>query len=58
MNFHQHPLFADKIIVLDSGHKVEEGSHEELVKSGGLYSRMWEDYNKAVRWRITSEEVA
>jgi len=50
---------ADKIIVLDSGHKVEEGSHEELVKSGGLYSGMWEDYNKAVQWKIsTGGEVA
>ena len=50
---------ADKIIVLDSGHKVEEGSHEELVKRVGLYSRMWEDYNKAVQWKIsTGEEVA
>ena len=49
---------ADKIIVLDEGHAVEEGTHEELLTRGGLYARMWEDYNKAVRWRITSEEVA
>lgn len=50
---------ADKIIVLDSGHKVEEGSHEELVKRVGLYSRMWEDYNKAVQWKISTDgEVA
>ena len=49
---------ADKIIVLDEGHAVEEGTHEELLTKGGLYARMWEDYNKAVRWRITSEEVA
>lgn len=49
---------ADKIIVLSEGHAVEEGTHEELLKKGGLYARMWEDYNKAVKWRITSEEVA
>ena len=49
---------ADKIIVLDEGHAVEEGTHEELLRKGSLYARMWEDYNKAVKWRITSEEVA
>ncbi|MBE6818014.1 MAG: ABC transporter ATP-binding protein [Ruminococcaceae bacterium] len=46
---------ADKIIVLDGGHIAEEGTHEELIKSNGLYSRMWQDYNKAVKWRIQSE---
>ena len=49
---------ADKIIVLDEGKAVEEGTHEELLSKGGLYARMWEDYNKAVMWRIKSEEVA
>ena len=49
---------ADKIIVLDSGKAVEQGTHDELVKAGGLYARMWEDYNRAVQWKITaSEEV-
>ena len=45
---------ADKIIVLESGRVEEEGTHEELVKKGGLYSRMWEDYNHAVKWRISA----
>lgn len=31
---------ADRILVLDQGHIVEQGSHEELVASGGLYSRL------------------
>ena len=46
---------ADKIIVLDGGRIAEEGTHEELIKSNGLYSRMWQDYNNAVKWRIQSE---
>ena len=46
---------ADKIIVLDSGHLVEEGTHEELKESGGLYASMWVDYNQALSWRISSE---
>ena len=47
---------ADRIIVLDGGRVEEEGTHAELVQAGGLYSRMWEDYNKAVQWRITAGE--
>ena len=43
---------ADKIIVLDSGHVAEEGTHEQLTAADGLYARMWNDYSRAVRWRI------
>ena len=49
---------ADKIIVLDSGHVVEEGTHQELISGDGLYSRMWKDYNQAVQWKITAGEEA
>ena len=45
---------ADKIVVLNSGRVVEQGTHAELVAAGGLYSRMWADYNQAVSWRIES----
>ena len=31
---------ADKIVVLDSGHISEIGSHEELVNHGGIYQRL------------------
>ena len=47
---------ADRIIVLDSGNVVEQGTHEELLKADGLYARMWADYRQAVKWRISAEE--
>ena len=45
---------VDNIIVLDNGHIVEEGRHNELSSGRGLYARMWKEYNQAVRWKIAS----
>jgi ATP-binding cassette subfamily B protein len=43
---------ANKIIVVDRGHIVEEGRHDELVAAGGKYSRMWREYTGAMEWTI------
>jgi len=32
---------ADKILVLDKGKLVEEGTHETLLSQGGFYAAMW-----------------
>lgn len=32
---------ADRILVLSQGEIVEDGNHEDLMKKGGLYSRLW-----------------
>ncbi|HKO42844.1 MAG TPA: ABC transporter ATP-binding protein [Pyrinomonadaceae bacterium] len=32
---------ADRLVVLDEGRVVEEGSHDELIERGGLYSELF-----------------
>jgi ATP-binding cassette subfamily B protein len=32
---------ADRIAVLDDGRIVEEGTHDDLVRAGGAYARLW-----------------
>jgi ATP-binding cassette subfamily B protein len=43
---------ADKIVVIDRGRLVEEGTHDMLVKAAGRYSRMWEQYTGAMNWTL------
>ncbi|MFQ6793504.1 MAG: ABC transporter ATP-binding protein [Thomasclavelia sp.] len=47
---------ANKIIVLNQGEMVEQGTHNELLERDGLYASMWANYNKAVQWKITRDK--
>ena len=47
---------ADRILVLDKGIIIEEGSHKELLrKDGGLYSEMWKKQIESTE--LISEEI-
>ncbi|NLO47841.1 MAG: ABC transporter ATP-binding protein [Clostridiales bacterium] len=39
---------ADKIFVIQDGHVVEEGSHNELMEIGGIYKRTYDIQNAVV----------
>jgi ATP-binding cassette subfamily B protein len=39
---------ADRILVLEEGRLVEQGSHKDLVRSGGLYASLFRLHGEAV----------
>ena len=43
---------ADQIFVIDKGRIAEQGTHEELVKNGGIYSRFIDSRKEAVSWKL------
>ena len=43
---------AHQILVLEGGRIQERGKHQELLKSGGLYSQLWNQQQKAHKWRF------
>ena len=46
---------ADCILVVENGRIVEQGTHRELSERKGIYSRMWNEYKRSVRWTIGKE---
>lgn len=43
---------ADCIYVLSDGKIAESGTHSELISENGIYSHMWNEYNKSVNWQV------
>lgn len=43
---------ADRIYVLADGRIAESGTHDELNSANGIYTHMWSEYNKSVKWKV------
>lgn len=43
---------VDCIYVLNDGQIQESGTHKELLAVGGIYSHMWNEYNKTIKWKV------
>ena len=46
---------ADQIYVIQDGHVAESGDWGELLKKDGVFSRMWQDYQTSVQWKVEKE---
>lgn len=43
---------ADRIFVVRDGKIEASGKHQELVAQGGLYARLWDEYNRSAAWKV------
>lgn len=43
---------ADRIYVLADGRIAENGTNDELNSANGIYTHMWSEYNKSVKWKV------
>ena len=46
---------VDQIYVIEDGQITESGKSRELLEKGGVFSRMWQDYQTSVQWKVAKE---
>lgn len=49
-------IHADQICVLAHGKITERGTHTGLLKAGGIYARMFKEYQSSISWRIGGKQ--
>lgn len=49
---------ADKIVILEEGRIVEQGTHDELMRAGRLYRRMWDEQQKVRAWKFGEDAAS
>jgi ATP-binding cassette subfamily B protein len=48
---------ADQILVFDQGRLAEQGRHDALVAQGGVYARLWRNFEQARNWALAGERA-
>ncbi|THF64804.1 ABC transporter ATP-binding protein [Pseudothauera nasutitermitis] len=48
---------ADQILVFDQGRLAERGRHDALVAQGGVYARLWRNFEQAQNWALAGEHA-
>lgn len=48
---------SDKIVVIEKGTVKEQGNHKSLLTKNGLYTKMWQDYQRAAAWKVGKEKT-
>lgn len=43
---------ADQILILENGHILECGSHNDLVEQNGIYRKLYEIQTKSQEWAV------
>ena len=46
---------AGCIYVVEDGKIAESGRREELCEKGGLFKKMWDDYQASAEWKVKKE---
>lgn len=46
---------ADRIYVVKDGQIAESGSSRDLMERGGLFARMWQNYQTSIQWKVQKE---
>ena len=49
---------ADEIFVLKDGKILQNGTHQQLLAEGRLYTEMWSNYQTSVKWKVGKEAVS
>jgi len=48
-------MSANNILVINKGKIAEQGTHKELLKKQGIYTKMWNEYQQSINWTIRTE---